>query len=174
MGKCKLFLFFFFIFSKRKFLMYIVKSCQHKSVSTLCVHMLSRFTCVQLCACYGLQSTRLLCRILQSKILERVFQYSGILEYSILQRIFPTQGSDPCLSCLLRCQAGVLLLALPGKSISTLAMCCMFVKRADIFQNVNNHFLWMDKLMGDMNVLSFFTVYFSIYLINHNEYMFLT
>ena len=26
----------------------------------------------------------------------------------------------------------------------------------------------MDKIIGDMNVLSFFTVYFSIHLINHN------
>ena len=70
-------------------------------------------------------------------------------------------------------QAGILLLALPGKSIST-SMYCTFVKRVDIFQNINNHFLWMDKIMGDTNVLSFSTVYFSIYLINHNEHMFLT
>ena len=32
----------------------------------------------------------------------------------------------------------------------------------------------MDKIIGDMNVLSFFTVYFSIHLINHNKHMFLT
>ena len=35
--------------------------------------------------------------------------------HALLQGIFPTQESDPCLLCLLRWQAGSLPLAPPGK-----------------------------------------------------------
>ena len=50
---------------------------------------------------HGLYPTRLLC--------SRIFK-AGILEWvhSLLQRIFPTQGSNPCLLCLLHWQTGSL------------------------------------------------------------------
>ena len=50
---------------------------------------------------------------------------------ALLQGIFPTQGLDPCLFCLLHCQGGSLPLAPPGKTsfclsqhIFTLAISC--------------------------------------------------
>ena len=49
--------------------------------------------------------------ILQARILDWVAS-------ALLQGIFLTQGSNPCLLCLLHCQAGSLPLAPPGKSVS--------------------------------------------------------
>ena len=42
---------------------------------------------------------------------------SGVSCHALLQGIFPTQGSNPCLFCLLLWQAGSLPLAPPGKPI---------------------------------------------------------
>ena len=41
--------------------------------------------------------------------------WSGLLEWVLLQGIFPTQGSNPHLLCLLHWQVGSLSLAPPGK-----------------------------------------------------------
>ena len=49
MGKCKLFL-FFHIFQEKIFDISYCKTWQHNNVSALCVCVLSRFGCVQLCA----------------------------------------------------------------------------------------------------------------------------
>ena len=43
---------------------------------------------------------------------------TGVGCHFLLQRIFPTQGSNPCLLCLLHWQAGSLLLVPPGKSVT--------------------------------------------------------
>ena len=40
---------------------------------------------------------------------------TGVGCHALLQGIFPTQGSNPCLLCSLQLQAGSLLLAPPGK-----------------------------------------------------------
>ena len=40
---------------------------------------------------------------------------TGVSCHFLLQRIFPTQGSNPCLLCLLHWQADSLPLAPPGK-----------------------------------------------------------
>ena len=57
---------------------------------------------------YGLWTTRLLCPWYSPGKNTRL----GC--HALLQRIFPTQGSDPCLLCLLRWQAGSLPLVPPG------------------------------------------------------------
>ena len=110
MGKCKLFL-FFHIFQEKNFdISYCKNLTTQQCISIVCVHAKSLQLCPTLSNgmdCSPPGSSVL--RILQSRILEQVFQYSGILENSILQRTFPTQGSNPCLLCLLHCQAGVLL-----------------------------------------------------------------
>ena len=84
------------------------------SLHSLCV-------CVCVCVCVCLQP-------LQARI-QAIFsrQYSrqnspgknpGVDCQALLQGIFPTQGSEPCLLGTLHCRAGSLPLALPGKARS--------------------------------------------------------
>ena len=56
-----------------------------------------------------------------------------------LQRIFPTQGSNWCLSCLLHWQAGSLPLAPPGKPVQThkWTLRCWITKRKKKFHSSN-------------------------------------
>ena len=56
-----------------------------------------------------LQPTRLLCPW------DSPGKNTGVNSHALLQGIFPTQGSNPCLLCLLHWQAGSLPLAPPGK-----------------------------------------------------------
>ena len=86
------------------------------SLHSLCVR-----ACVRACVCVCLQP-------LQARI-QAIFsrQYSrqnspgkntGVDCQALLQGIFPTQGSKPCLLGILHCQAGSLPLAPPGKACS--------------------------------------------------------
>ena len=45
---------------------------------------------------------------------------AGVCYHSLLQGVFPTQGSNPQLLCLLHWQVGSLLLVTPGKSLLNL------------------------------------------------------
>ena len=47
---------------------------------------------------------------------------TGVGCHALLQGVFPTQGSNPCLSCLLHWQAWSLPLEPPGRDMHTL--CC--------------------------------------------------
>ena len=58
---------------------------------------------------YGLQPTRLLCPW------DSPGKNTGVGCHALLQGIFLTQGSNPCLLSLLHCQVGSLPLAPPGK-----------------------------------------------------------
>ena len=58
---------------------------------------------------YGSQPTRLLCSR------DSTGKNTGVGCHALLQGIFPTQGSNPCLLCLLHWQVGSLPLAPPGK-----------------------------------------------------------
>ena len=58
---------------------------------------------------HGLWSTRLLCPW------DSPGKNTGVGCHALLQGIYPTQGSNPCLLCLLHWQAGSLPLAPPGK-----------------------------------------------------------
>ena len=49
---------------------------------------------------------------------------TGVGCHPLLQGIFPTQGPNPCLLCLLHCQAGSLPLMPPGKC--NLFFVCLF------------------------------------------------
>ena len=61
---------------------------------------------------YELQPTRFLCPW------DSPGKNTGMGCHALLQGIFPTQGSNPCLLCLLHWQAGSLPLAPPGKYTS--------------------------------------------------------
>ena len=75
-------------------------------------YMLSRFSRVQTLSPSGQQTTRLLRPRNSPGKRTRVGCH-------FLQGIFPTQGSSPCLLCLLHWQAGSLPLAPPGKPRQT-------------------------------------------------------
>ena len=62
---------------------------------------------------YGPQPARLLCPWNSPS------ENTGVDHHALFQGIFPTQGSNPGLLCLLRWQAGSLPLAPPGKPINT-------------------------------------------------------
>ena len=51
-------------------------------------------------------------------------KHTGVGCHFLLQRIFPTQGSNPHLLCLLHCQVGSLPLVPPGKHIYKYAFIC--------------------------------------------------
>ena len=58
---------------------------------------------------HGLQPSRLLCQW------DSPGKCTGVGCHALLQGIFPTQGSNLCLFCLLHWQAGSLPLVKPGK-----------------------------------------------------------
>ena len=58
------------------------------------------------------KSSRLLCPW------DSLGKNTGVGYYALLQGIFPAQGSNPCLLCLLDWQVGSLSLVLPGKPSS--------------------------------------------------------
>ena len=60
---------------------------------------------------YGLKSARLFCPW------DSAGMNTGVSCHAILQRIFLTQGSNPCLLCLLHWQAGSLPLEPLGKPV---------------------------------------------------------
>ena len=64
---------------------------------------------IQLCAPLGLQPTSLLC------LWDSRRKNTGVGCHVLLQGIFPTQGLNPHLLCLLHWKVGSLPLALPGK-----------------------------------------------------------
>ena len=72
----------------------------------LCVKLLQSCPTLQPC---GLWPTRLLCPW------DSPGKNTGADCYAVLQGIFPTQGSNPHLLCLLHLQVGSLPLELPGK-----------------------------------------------------------
>ena len=74
--------------------------------------VLSHFNHVQLLRPYGLQSARLLCPW------DSPGKNSRVSCHALLQRIFPAQGSNLHLLCLLPWQAGCLPLAAAGKPIT--------------------------------------------------------
>ena len=61
-------------------------------------YMLNSFSCVQLQATLGLQPSSLLCPR------DSPGKNTGVGFHAVLQGIFPTQGSNPCLLCLLHWQ----------------------------------------------------------------------
>ena len=74
----------------------------------MCVHVLSRFSCVSLQS-YELKPNRLLCPW------DAPHKNTGVSCHAFLQGIFPTQVSNPHLLCLLHWQVGSLPLGPPGK-----------------------------------------------------------
>ena len=75
----------------------------------LCACVLSLFACIWLSATLWALPTRLLCPW------DSPGKNTGVGCHSLLQGIFPTQGSNTHLLCLLHWQAGSLPLASPGK-----------------------------------------------------------
>ena len=73
--------------------------------------MLSRFRCVQLFA----TPWTIACQAPLSWERDSPGKNTGMSCHALLQGIFPTQGSIPCLSCLPHWHAGFLPLAPPGK-----------------------------------------------------------
>ena len=76
----------------------------------VCVCMLGLFSCVQLCVTP--EPTRLLCSW------DFPGKNTGVGCHALLQGIFPTQGSNLHLLCLLHWQEGSLALAPPRKPLS--------------------------------------------------------
>ena len=88
-----------------------VIKCKHLThVNTYCACMLSCFICIRYFATLRTVVCRLLCPW------DSPGKDTGVARHALLQGIFPTQGSNMCLSCLLHWQVGSLLLAPPGKS----------------------------------------------------------
>ena len=81
-------------------------------------HVLNCFSVSNSMRPYGLYSPRLL------SPWDSPGKNTGVGCHSLLQRIFPTQGSNACLLCLLHWQAGSLLLVPPGKTLSYCCCCC--------------------------------------------------
>ena len=73
----------------------------------LCVHMLSCLSCI------GPFATPW--TVAHPCPWDSPGQNTGVGCYALFQGIFPTQGSNPCLLCLLNWQVGSLPLAPPGK-----------------------------------------------------------
>ena len=69
---------------------------------------------------HGLQPTRLLCPW------DSPGKNPGVGCQALLQGIFPTQGSNPHLFCLLHWQAGSLPLEPPGKALYLSSHSCMY------------------------------------------------
>ena len=69
----------------------------------------------------GLQAARLLCPW------NFPGKNTGVGCHFLLQGIFPTQGSIPCLLCPLHWQAGFLTTAPPGKLINWIYCLCLFI-----------------------------------------------
>ena len=70
----------------------------------------SRFSCVQLFATLWTVAARLLC------LWDSPGENTGVCCHAVLHGIFPTQGSNQCLLCLLLWQVGSSPLRPPGKS----------------------------------------------------------
>ena len=86
----------------------------------ICVCMLSCFSCVWLFAILWTVALRLLCHgILQARLLEWVSIPSS-------RGIFPTQGLNPHILCLLHWQEGSLLLVPPGNTRLNKLVCIYF------------------------------------------------
>ena len=77
-----------------------------RTTSDICMHAKSLQSWSTLC---GLQSARLLYPR------DSPVKNTGVGCHALLQGIFPTQGLNPSLQCLLHWQVGSLLLAPPGK-----------------------------------------------------------
>ena len=77
--------------------------------SSLYACVLNHFSCVWLFATPWTVATSLLCPR------ESPSKNTGVGCHALLQGIFPNQGSNLCLLCLLNWQAGSLLLVPPGK-----------------------------------------------------------
>ena len=75
------------------------------------VHAKSLQSYLTLLQPHGLESTRLLC------LWDSPDRNTGVGSHSLLQGIFPTQGLNPCLLCLLHWKMCSLPLAPPGKPI---------------------------------------------------------
>ena len=69
----------------------------------------------------GLQAARLLC------LWNFPGKNTGAGCHFLLQGIFPTQGSNPCLLCLLHWQTGFFTTAPPGKRINWIYCLCLFI-----------------------------------------------
>ena len=80
----------------------------HWSKEENCACVLSRFSCVRLCV-------NIWNVALQAPLSDSLGKNTGVGCHVLLQGVFPTQGSNSCLLCLLHWQAGSLPLALPGK-----------------------------------------------------------
>ena len=65
--------------------------------------------------------------------------------HELLQGIFPTQGSNPRLLCLLNWQAGSLPLVTPGKPISS--MCCAVLSHLVMSDSLQPHRLQPARLL---------------------------
>ena len=102
-------------------------TCRAKGLSymcvcvCLCVHVHAKLLqlCPTLCYPMGLQPTRLLCPWYSP------VKNTGVGCHSLLQEIFPTQGLNPYLLCLLYWQAGSLLPAPPGKPVCVCVCVCI-------------------------------------------------
>ena len=77
----------------------------------VCVCTLSHFSCVWLFVTLWTVAHQALCPW------DSPGKNTGVGCHALLQRIFPIQGSNPCLLCLLHWQTGALLLAPCGKPI---------------------------------------------------------
>ena len=76
--------------------------------------VLSHFGCIWLFTTLWTIASSLLC------LWDSPGKCTGVSCHALLQGIFPTQGSNPYLLCLLHWQAGSLPLAPPGKPLTTL------------------------------------------------------
>ena len=83
--------------------------CSQTSMFLMCVCTLSCFSCVRSCVTPWIVPCRLLCPC------DSPGKNIGMGCHALLQGIFPTQGLNPCLLCLLHWQACSLPLAPPRK-----------------------------------------------------------
>ena len=113
----------------------------------ICVCMLSCFSCVWLFAILWTVALRLLCHgILQGRLLEWVSIPSS-------RGIFPTQGLNPHILCLLHWQEGSLLLVPPGKPFNNWG----FMNFSKVVHSINNCVF----------VFQFYIIYMNASFYNH-------
>ena len=88
-----------------------IHKTEHHSGSSLCVYAKSLQSCLTLC-------NPMDCSPPGSSVHGILYARIPVGCYALLQGIFPTQGSNPCLLRLLNWQSGSLSLVPPGKSLN--------------------------------------------------------
>ena len=127
-------------------------------INYLCACMLSHFSRVQLCDSMVCSPPLWICPW------DSPAKDTGVGCHVLLQGIFPTEGLNPCLLCLLHWQAGSLPLAPLGKlpvdldpSFSSYSLSLLLGKE-EFSTKKSSRFLWF----GEFSILPFFHDYWGL------------